>query len=89
VIYRIIMELTNNIVKHSHATEATIQIIYHEKQMTLMVEDNGKGITQETLPGIGLKNVVARVHFLNGTLNVDSGNKGTTLMIQIPFKENQ
>lgn len=89
VIYRIIMELTNNIIKHSHATEATIQLVYHEKQMTLVVEDNGKGIIQETLSGIGLKNVVARVHFLNGTMNVDSVNKGTTIMIQIPFKEIQ
>jgi signal transduction histidine kinase len=87
VIYRIIMELTNNIINHSHATEATIQLIYHEKQMTLMAEDNGKGIRQDTDPGMGLKNVRSRVNFLNGSMNIDSGNGGTTIMIQIPFKE--
>lgn len=89
VIYRIIMELTSNIVKHAHATEAAIQLIYHEKQLTIAAEDNGKGFTKETSPGMGLKNVEARVHFLSGSINVDSGNKGTTIMIQIPFKEIQ
>ena len=81
------MELTSNIIKHSKATEATIQLVYHEKQMILMAEDNGKGFGQEIEPGIGLKNVRSRVNFLNGSMNIDSGNGGTTIMIQIPFKE--
>lgn len=89
LIYRIIMELTNNIVKHSGATEATIQLVYHEKLLTLMAEDNGKGFEQRAEPGMGLKNIYSRVGFLNGTINIDSGKGGTTTMIQIPFKENQ
>ena len=89
MIYRIIMELTNNIVKHSGATEATIQLVYHEKLLTLMAEDNGNGFGQSAEPGMGPKNIYSRVSFLNGTINTDSGKGGTTTMIQIPFKENQ
>ena len=87
VIYRIIMELTNNIIKHSNATEAAIQLVYHENQLTLVVEDNGKGINGNSNSGIGLKNVRLRVNFLNGSTDIDSGKNGTTIMIQIPFKE--
>lgn len=86
MIYRIIMELTNNIIKHSQATDATIQLVFHEKQLTLMAEDNGKGIVPRNNDGIGLKNVQLRVSFLNGQMDVDSAESGTTLMIQIPYK---
>jgi signal transduction histidine kinase len=89
VIYRIIMELTNNIIKHSNATEASIQLVYHENQLTLVIEDNGKGINGNSNSGIGLKNVRLRVNFLSGSTNIDSGKNGTTIMIQIPFKEIQ
>ena len=88
-IYRIIMELTNNIIKHSNATEASVQLVYHENQMTLVVEDNGMGNIQGSKTGIGLKSVQSRVNFLNGDMNIDSGKHGTTIMIQIPFKNIQ
>lgn len=87
IFYRIIMELTNNIIKHSKATEATIQLIYHDKLTTLMAEDNGKGFPEEKSVGMGLKNVRSRVKFLNGTVNIDSRPGSTTITIQIPFKE--
>jgi signal transduction histidine kinase len=87
MIYRIVMELTNNIIKHAKATESTIQFIYHEKHLTLVIEDNGKGFYNDSYKGIGLKNIQSRVKYLNGSLDIDSGNHGTTIMIQIPYKE--
>lgn len=88
MIYRIIMELTNNIIKHASATDATIQLIYYENYLSLMAEDNGSGIPKNLNAGIGLKSVRSRVNFLNGSFNIDSGNGGTTIMIQIPYKCN-
>lgn len=85
MIYRIIMELTNNVIKHSKATEATIQLVYHEKQLTLMAEDNGQGMSPESEDGIGLKSIRLRVNFFNGNLNVDTSKNGTTILIQIPY----
>lgn len=86
VVYRIIMELTNNILKHSEATDAVIQLIYYEGYLELMAEDNGKGVKQRKGDGIGLKNTRSRVNYLSGTLQIDSHN-GTTIIIQIPYKD--
>ncbi len=47
-----IMELTNNIIKHSQATEATVQIIYYEDHLALMVDDNGTGMKHQNGDGM-------------------------------------
>lgn len=85
MIYRIILEFTNNIIKHSKATKATVQFIYYDDQLEIMVEDNGTGISKDTPGGIGLKTVQSRLDYLHGSMNIDSGVKGTTIIIQIPY----
>jgi signal transduction histidine kinase len=87
MIYRIVMELSNNILKHSKATEATIQFIYNENQLSLIVEDNGSGFYNDQSKGIGLKNIRSRVKYLNGSLTIDTGDNGTTIIIQLPYNE--
>jgi signal transduction histidine kinase len=87
MIYRILMELTNNILRHSKATESTMQFIYQEDHLAMVVEDNGTGIFTDQKNGMGLKNVKSRLNYLNGTMEIDSGEKGTTIMINIPYKE--
>lgn len=84
-IYRIIQELLSNILKHAQATEATIQLTRHDQELTVMVEDNGKGFdTGKELKGIGLKNIESRVEKLNGNFTIDSvPGKGTTSIINI------
>ncbi len=87
IIYRIILELVNNCIRHAFATEITLQLIYHPDQLGLMVEDNGKGFSGSSIDGIGLQNIRTRVNYLNGTLNIDSNANGTTIMIQLPYNE--
>lgn len=86
MIYRIFMELSNNILKHARATEATLQLIYYDNYLELMAEDNGTGIPENKKEGIGLKNIDSRVKYLKGKINIDSGKTGTTIVIQIPYK---
>jgi signal transduction histidine kinase len=86
IIYRMIMELTGNIIKHSGASEATIQMIDYSDQLEIMAEDNGKGMANQANDGIGIKNIQSRVNYLGGTLKIDSGKGGTTIMINIPYK---
>lgn len=86
MVYRIIMELTNNIIKHAEATLATVQLIYYDSYLELMAEDNGRGFDRNSTDGIGLKNVQSRVSYLNGKLTIDSVGKGTTIIIQVPYK---
>ena len=90
-IYRIILELLNNIVKHAAAQKVTIQIIKYPAYINLMIEDDGRGFDYnkafEEKKGIGLGNILSRVEYLNGTFEIDSATgKGTTVIIEIPYK---
>jgi signal transduction histidine kinase len=89
VLFRVLQELVNNIIKHAKASEVSIQLIRHEEELTILIEDNGVGFDVDKVlakeGGIGLKNIQSRVAFLNGQVFFDSHlNKGTTVTIEIP-----
>ena len=87
-IFRIIQELTTNIIKHANATGATIHLTQHEERLNIMVEDNGKGFNPKKIKkakGMGISSIDKRVDHLNGSLNIESDiGKGTTIIIDIP-----
>lgn len=85
-IYRIINEIISNIIRHSQAQKALIQILINGADIQIIAEDNGIGInTRKTKNGIGMKNIYSRVEFLKGKLNIDSSIKGTTIIIVLPI----
>lgn len=88
-LYRIIQELISNILKHSKASEVTIQLIKKENRLNIVVEDNGLGFDVNQIKnkkGMGLKNIESRVDSLKGEFNIDSGKgAGTTITIEIPL----
>lgn len=86
MVYRIILELVNNIIKHANATEASVQISIVEDQYRILVEDNGIGLDGQKAEGMGLKNIRSRVAFLNGVMEIDSSPFGTSVIISFPFK---
>jgi two-component system NarL family sensor kinase len=85
MLYRIIQELLNNIIKHAHATEAILQFNKDGNRLSVTVEDNGRGFDtagQNDKAGIGLESVKSRVTYLNGQLSIDSQQEvGTTVMM--------
>jgi two-component system, NarL family, sensor kinase len=89
ILFRSFQELLNNAIKHSSATELTVQLIQHTGKIVLMVEDNGKGfIFSESLAkkdSSGLKNLVSRIESVNGKISVDSSTvSGTSVIIEVP-----
>ncbi|MGY5251782.1 sensor histidine kinase [Sphingobacterium spiritivorum] len=87
-LYRIMKELINNVVRHSAATKASLQIISTDEHIIVMCEDNGTGFdTGSTPAGIGLSNIRLRINHLNGTLNLESNERGTSISIFIPHYE--
>ena len=88
VLYRIVQELVNNVIKHAHAQNIIIQLVKNDNALTLTVEDNGKGFdvkTIENIKGFGLSNIQSRVDYLKGNLEIDSkANIGTSFYITIP-----
>jgi len=85
-IYRIVQELINNILKHAAAKTAIVQITKIDNQITVTVEDDGKGFDTTILnqsKGIGWANIQHRVDFLKGKLDVSSQtDKGTSIHIE-------
>ena len=85
-INRIIKEAFTNALKHALSTKINLQLIIENKVLIIIFEDNGIGFNANaTFAGFGLNNMKSRVAFLSGKLNIDSTNKGTTLIIEIPI----
>lgn len=87
--YRIVKELINNILKHSKATEATVQLIFFDVFLYISVEDNGCGfdISRANNLGIGFKNINLRAGFLKAQLSMESGINGTLISLEIPYND--
>lgn len=89
VLYRIIQEAVNNVIKHAEANTLDIQLSKDEEGITAMIEDNGKGFDSNTLnsfEGIGLKNIRTRVAYLKGQVDFSSTQgAGTLVAIFIPL----
>ncbi|HKL02262.1 MAG TPA: triple tyrosine motif-containing protein, partial [Cryomorphaceae bacterium] len=90
VLFRVFQEVLNNAVKHARAKEVTIQLIQHQKQLMLMIEDDGTGFNPEEALGkkdsSGLKNLYSRIDLIQGKINIDSDpNAGTSITIEIPL----
>lgn len=85
-IYRIIQELLNNVIKHSGASQAVIQLIQEEERISLLVQDNGKGFEKEMIEsftGHGLKNIKSRVESMGGHFEIDSlPGRGTEITVE-------
>jgi two-component system NarL family sensor kinase len=89
VLYRVIQEIVNNIIKHARASQISMQLIRHEAELNIMIEDNGVGFDTaklDTFDGIGLKGIQTRIEFLNGSVHFDSSvGRGTTVIIDVPL----
>ncbi|MFA9221689.1 MAG: sensor histidine kinase, partial [Sediminibacterium sp.] len=70
-LYSICLELINNILKHSEATDAAMTFRKKDDSLELFVRDNGKGL-QNYMKGKGLTSVEERVEAMNGMLNIES-----------------
>lgn len=87
IIFRIVQELLNNVVKHSAATAIDIVLDYQPKKMWITVKDNGKGFEtgkQQDNKGLGLRNIHNRIALINGNISFESEeNKGTAVTIEL------
>lgn len=86
VLYRVIQECVNNVIKHAEANKLDITLINDNDGISITIEDNGKGFdSSKETDGVGLKNMQTRIDYLKGTIEWDSAiGKGTVVMIQIP-----
>jgi signal transduction histidine kinase len=86
VIYRMIQELLNNVIKHAEAKNVLIQLLREKDRFNLTVEDDGKGFDLALVSSkatAGLSNIEARAAYLNGTVDIiSSPGEGTSVNIE-------
>lgn len=87
-LYRVIMELLNNIVKHSGATKAGVQLSFTNSNFEIKVFDNGVGFDAKNLDktaGLGLRNIKSRLNAINAEISFES-QPGNTVAIIRPMQ---
>ena len=96
-IYRIVQEALNNLIKHSHATRASVSLERDLRCVRLSVEDNGCGFDvalqaqrsgEKSMVGLGLTSMRERVGMMDGTVEFQSSAMaGTRIRIELPISE--
>ena len=87
ILYRILQECINNVIKHAKATTLSISIHHADTQTAVTVEDDGVGFDHGKIrnEGIGLSNIKSRINFLGGDIEFDSRpGAGTLVSMHIP-----
>jgi two-component system NarL family sensor kinase len=93
MVFRIIQEATNNILKHSKASSAVILLSYSDDILNIEIMDDGVGFQNSHSHNgkkkitSGIKNMRKRAQQINGNLEIQSDtNKGTNIILKIPIK---
>jgi len=94
LLYRVIQELLNNVVKHAEAVNVRVAMDYNPDCLNVTVSDDGKGfepeeMTQGEQGGIGLRNIVNRIAMMEGSVTLKSSpGAGTVVVIYLPQTSN-
>ena len=89
---RIALEALTNVIKHSGAKAACIQLNYNSEMVALEIKDDGHGFAARTPAGptnghFGLLGITERVKRINGRVSILSArNEGTTIRVEIPLE---
>ena len=92
LIFRVIQELVNNILKHSNSSFIRVTQNYCDEKFVIFIQHDGKGLTQpefeklnRSSTGLGLKNIQSRMRVLQGNINFekDSSNNFFKVTLEI------
>jgi len=80
-----VKEAVHNVIKHAQASEITLRVAWSEGWLTIALQDNGRGFSQNGAPtGHGLNNMKRRLAELGGTCSIQSeAGGGTTVQMRL------
>jgi two-component system NarL family sensor kinase len=91
ILFRIIQECFQNIIKHSGAAHVAVRFLYEKEYLEISIHDDGKGFDPELLAaaggkGLGLQNIIKRAAVINGEAKIETAvNKGTTILLRAGY----
>jgi len=91
IIYRIVQETLNNILKHAASRKIIIHLQYSLDEFTLSITDNGKGfdltlLNHSTSYGLGIKNMHNRARLMGARFQISSTlGEGTNVVVTVPL----
>jgi signal transduction histidine kinase len=91
ILYRVLQEIVNNVIKHAQANQLDISIIKDAEGVSCTIEDNGCGFDYTAMQlhnkkGMGLQNIQGRIQYLKGTVEWDAAiGRGTVVAIYVPL----
>jgi signal transduction histidine kinase len=89
MLFRIVQEALNNIIKYANASEVSVQVTYSDDWFDLSIEDDGIGFDPKAIDpekGMGLKSIAFRTEFIGGSYDIDSREgAGTLVTINMPL----
>lgn len=93
-LFRVVQELIHNAVKHAEGTTISVSLNIQDKVLTVDVEDDGRGFNPEEVmvkaKGIGLRNINARIHVLNGNFEIESRpGEGSRFRLIVPIDSDE
>ncbi|MEO8568325.1 MAG: ATP-binding protein [Ginsengibacter sp.] len=88
ILFRIIQEVLQNAIKHAEAKNIEIKIESQPDNITVNIEDDGKGFIQTANDGLGIRNMKHRTKLLGGNITWNTKANGSSISIRLPFKEN-
>ena len=89
VVFRILQESLQNIIKHAKSTKVDLAVHYTPNLVSFTVADNGKGFDlSEVKDANGLTNIKKRAESIEATVNIQSSpGKGTIITLNMPINE--
>lgn len=90
ILFRIVQEVLNNILKHAEAKKISVDAIYNNNYLEMQIEDDGKGFDLNGLSeqdrGIGIHNMSNRAKMIGAEFKINSTiGKGTEIKLIVPF----
>jgi signal transduction histidine kinase len=85
-VFLVVKEALHNIIKHAETRTVNISIELKNKDLELIIIDNGTGLIKENKFGNGLKNMVRRMIKIGGNCTIiNTPNKGVQITLTIPL----
>jgi signal transduction histidine kinase len=90
-LYRIVQESLNNVIKHSGAKEAQVELSGNGQEIRVRVSDSGSGFDLESArskKGLGLISMRERLRLVGGTISINSlRSHGTQVCAKVPLRQ--